>query len=71
MATELEMTGRSRTQAMTVAAGLVLAAALAMAQGPLTSVEQGELDTLVRQLADPGRSPQTKVEAAELLLTRT
>jgi HEAT repeat protein len=56
---------------MTVAAGLVLAAALAMAQGPLTSVEQGELDTLVRQLADPGRSPQTKVEAAELLLTRT
>ncbi|MCY2932332.1 MAG: HEAT repeat domain-containing protein [Planctomycetota bacterium] len=63
------MMGPSRRQAAAI--GLVLAAWVALGQTPLTTVQQNELDTLVRQLADPARSAQTKVEAAELLLTRT
>ena len=38
---------------------------------PLTAEQEMELKTFAAQLAEPGRSTKTKLEAAELLLTRS
>lgn len=41
------------------------------ASKPLTADQEMELKTFAAQLAEPGRSAKTKIEAAELLLTRS
>ncbi|HOD84798.1 MAG TPA: hypothetical protein PKG77_25560, partial [Phycisphaerae bacterium] len=62
----------SRALAMVLATALGPAATRAQVSAPALSVaQQTELKNSVGQLADPTRSPKTKLEAAELLLTRT
>lgn len=52
---------------------ILLASGLSMAAdaSSLTPAQQKELNTLSGQLLDPGRSGKTKLEAAELLLTKS
>ena len=50
--------------------GLILALASPVIARPLTPGEELELKNFTSQLADPARSAKTKMEAAELLLTR-
>ena len=51
--------------------GAPLSCAAAEPTGPLSAAQRLELRTLAGQLSDPRRSADTKLEAAELLLTRS
>jgi len=49
----------------------VVSACAAAPNQPLTPAQQLELKTLIGQLVDPARAAKTKLEAAELLLSKT
>lgn len=61
----------ARTICVAVACGLAVCTAGAQTTQKLNASEELELKTLSGQLADTARAAQTKLEAAELLLTRT